>query len=97
MTRRLAALLHTWDDVEADELFTDNVAHDDSYARRRAAVDALVGGRWPLALGTVTASTDAAAHAELTAADGTAFELRLDLAPLRPVRIESWSFSAATR
>lgn len=92
--RRLTMLLHEWDESHAAALFADNVEMDDALARRRAAVDRLVGARWPLTISALRASTDAAASVELTAADGSTFEMCFELAPLRPVRIESWTFSA---
>ena len=92
--RGLLALLHRWDDAGADALFADNVAPDESYARRRAAVDRLVDGHWPLELRSIRATTDAAAVARLATADGRELELAAELAPLRPVRVESWELSA---
>ena len=93
--RGLLAVLH--DDAPATtELFTDNVEPDEPLERRRAAVEALVGGRWPLVLQDVTATTDAAAVVRLGAADGTTFELAVELAPLRPTRIESWELTRST-
>ncbi len=93
--RRLVSLLHEWDAGTAAALFADNVDLDEPSARRRAAVERLVGDGRPLALDTITATTDAAAVARLTTADGRALELAVELAPLRPVRIESWELSAA--
>ncbi len=92
--RRLVGLLHEWDDTAASDLFADNVDADEPYGRRRDAVARLVAGGWPLVLDSVTATTDAAAIAGLTAADGRRLELAVELAPLRPARIEYWELSA---
>lgn len=93
--RRLVGLLHEWDDTTVrPDLFADNVDADEPYGRRRDAVARLVAGGWPLVLDSVTATTDAAAIAGLTAADGRRLELAVELAPLRPARIEYWELSA---
>ena len=64
---RLVALLNGWDDAAADALFTDNVAWDDAYERRRAAVAGLV----PLSLARVAAINDARGEGRCRAADGS--------------------------
>lgn len=91
--RRLVDLLNAWDDRAADELFTDNVAPDESYERRRSAIALVVAGHGPLAVIDVLARTDAAADVHLQDRHGDHLLLTVELAPLRPSRIESFELT----
>ena len=84
--RRLVALFNHWSDERADELFTDNVALDESYAAAARLVTAhgelrLVSVH-PHALtrGTVTVQGD----------DDQSLRITLDLAPVTPARVQSY-------
>ena len=90
--QRLVALLNDWTDAAADALFTDNVASDDSYERRRAA-----GAPWsPLTLERIAPINDARAKAVCTAADGTTVTITLVLGTALPPRIQDYEVSAHT-
>ena len=58
---RLVALVNDWDDAGADELFADNVAHDEAYARRRATAEPFIADR-PFAISVDPARDEAAGH-----------------------------------
>lgn len=60
---RLVALLGSWDDAEADRLFTDNVALDEPYAQRAAAAAALVAEHGSLHLERVVPTSATRARA----------------------------------
>jgi CubicO group peptidase (beta-lactamase class C family) len=89
--RRLVALLTDWDDAVADELFTDNIALDEPYERRRTAarewIDAC-GGR--LQIERVQASSLTSGELLIAHPSGTAVELDLQIAPLVPPRIQTF-------
>jgi CubicO group peptidase (beta-lactamase class C family) len=40
--REVNRLLHTWNDARADQLFSENVAHDEPYPERRRKIDVIV-------------------------------------------------------
>ncbi|MBI5088261.1 MAG: beta-lactamase family protein [Actinobacteria bacterium] len=91
--RRLVDLLNDWDDRTADELFTDNVALDDSYARRRASAE-----RWLEACGRfvverVDVTRPTTGRLALTHPSGEPLWLDLDLAPTRPLRVQWYELS----
>ena len=83
---RLVALLGSWDDASADALFTDNVAWDDAYERRRAAAATLAG----LRLDHVEAINDARGRAVCTAGDGTPVTVTFALGVALPLRIQDY-------
>lgn len=91
LVHRLVALIHDWDDAVADELFTDNVAWDEPYERRRRAATEAIGDAGPVTLSRIDAATAARADAVLLDADGAELTLELELAPLVPLRIQSFS------
>lgn len=89
--RRLVALLEDWDDAVADGLFSDNVALDDPFDRRRAAALRWIeacGGR--LHIERVTASCATSGELVITHPSGTPAELDLQIAPFGPPRIQSF-------
>ncbi len=88
---RLVALLNAWDDSVAVDLFTDNVASDDAYERRRAAAAALA----PIVLDRVEAVNDGRGRARCTTADGVDVTVTFALAPLRPIRIQEYEIVTA--
>lgn len=89
---RLVSLLNDWDDRDADRLFTDNVAWDDTYERRRRAVADLV----PLTLERVDPINDARGRAICTGRSGTRVTITLTLGVALPVRIQDYDVSAQT-
>src|SRR5204862_2623818 len=83
---RLAALFDAWDETEADALFADNVALDDSMERRREAARALklrLGGLLPA--GDVKPATPLRGSFAL-AEDRARVEVELDAE--RPPRVQ---------
>ncbi len=89
LAQRLVALLGNWDDAAADALFTDNVALDEPYARRRIQAAQLVadcGGQ--LHIERVHAERATSGHIELTHPSGTAVRLNIQVAPIKPPRIQ---------
>jgi len=91
LARRLVELLHPWDDARADELFTDNVAMDESYARRRAHATTAIGAVGPVTIASITALSAAGADVVLHDAAGGELTIEMEISPLLPPRIESWS------
>ncbi len=89
LAERLVTLLGNWDDAAADALFTDNVALDEPYARRRTAAARLVaecGGN--LHIERVHAECATSGHLELAHPSGTALRLNIQVAPIKPPRIQ---------
>lgn len=87
---RLVALLNDWSDDAADELFTDNVAWDDTYERRRLAV----ADRVPLTLDRVEPINDARGKAVCTAGSGETVTITFALGVALPVRVQDYDVSA---
>lgn len=89
--RRLVELLADWDDATADELFADNVAPDDAYARRAAAAGQLLeacGGAFVVeGIDPIDAATGVA---RLRHPSGSPVRLRVELAPLVPIRVQHY-------
>jgi CubicO group peptidase (beta-lactamase class C family) len=86
---RLIALLNDWTDDAADRLFTDNVALDESYERRRRAIAA----RQPLHLDRISAINDARGRAHCTTAGGERVTVTFVLGVTRPLRIQDYEVS----
>jgi CubicO group peptidase (beta-lactamase class C family) len=87
--RRLVELLGDWNDVRADALLADNVAPDDPYTRRKAAAAHLVeacGGS--LVIEGIDPIDAATGVVRLRHPSGTPAQLRVELAPLVPTRIQ---------
>jgi CubicO group peptidase (beta-lactamase class C family) len=78
---RLVSLLNDWTDSAADALFTDNVALDESYARRAAAAARLVAIHGPLRIVAVHADSATSGEVEVQGT-GDPFRVDLQLAPL---------------
>jgi CubicO group peptidase (beta-lactamase class C family) len=90
--RQLLALLNAWDDGVADDLFTDNVACDDCYARRRREADALA----PLSLRDISAINDAHGTINASTASGATAAITFAVAPALPIRIQDYEISVST-
>jgi CubicO group peptidase (beta-lactamase class C family) len=85
----LVGLLANWRDEVADEVFADNVAPDESFARRADAAHRLVdacGGS--LEVLAITPSSGAGATVDLAHPSGSPVRVRLELAPTRPLRVQ---------
>lgn len=89
---QLVALLNDWSDERADELFTDNVAWDDTYERRRRAVADLV----PFTLDRVEPINDARGRAVCTTTNGAAVTITFALGVALPLRVQDYDVSAQT-
>ncbi len=85
---RLASLLSDWTDVAADDLFTDNVALDESYARRAARAAAAVAAHGVLTLASVKTESATRGQAVMRHADGTDLLIDMDVSPLVPPQIQ---------
>ncbi len=89
---RLVALLGSWDDAAADDLFADNVAPDEHYERRRAQAArwcAECGGAFEIE--RVIPTTAAAGRILLRRPGGEPFELQFKLSPAGPARIQKYA------
>ena len=86
----LVALLNEWSDGAADDLFTDNVALDESYERRAATAAALTSSHGSLIVEDVVARTAAAATITFRAADGHGGTIEVTLSPQVPSRIQEY-------
>jgi CubicO group peptidase (beta-lactamase class C family) len=86
--QRLADLLSNWTDQVADDLFADNVALDESFARRARSAADLVDAHGPLTLVDVAAGNPVFGRATMQHADGTVVNIDFDLSPLVPPRVQ---------
>ena len=86
--QRLAELLSKWTDQAADELFADNVALDESLARRARTAAELIATHGPLTLVDVDVENPACGRATMRHADGTEVKIDFDLSPLVPPRVQ---------
>lgn len=82
----LIALLNDWDDDAAGRLFSDNVARDDDYARRRRAADEFNG----LSISTIEPINEGRARVRCVDSSGDAVTVTFALAPPRPPRIQNY-------
>jgi CubicO group peptidase (beta-lactamase class C family) len=78
---RLVALLNNWTDAAADQLFADNVALDEAYARRAAAAAKLVATHGPLRVVAVHPESATSGEVEVQGS-GEPFRIDVQLAPL---------------
>lgn len=92
---RLVSLLNAWNDVDADDLFADNVAPDESFDRRSRAAADLLAAHGPIQLQRVEAGLATAATAFATAADGHEATVSLRLSPGPDPRIQDYSITSA--
>jgi CubicO group peptidase (beta-lactamase class C family) len=86
--QRLAVLLSDWTDSAANELFADNVALDESFARRALWAAESTAAHGSLALAAVAAVTPTRGRATMRHADGTVRHIDLELSPLVPPRVQ---------
>lgn len=86
---RLVALLNDWHDTVADDLFTDNVAWDESYDRRRTKAATVA----PLELDHVSAINDARGTAVCTDREGRRVTITFALATALPPRVQDYEVS----
>ena len=85
---RLAVLQSDWSDVDADELFADNVALDESYTRRARHAAEMKATHGTLTVVSIDAITPMRGRATLRHADGTECQIDLELSPLVPPRLQ---------
>jgi CubicO group peptidase (beta-lactamase class C family) len=89
MGRRLFELWQQWDDAAAADLFADNVAPDESFERRRAAV-----ARWrdecggELVLDRIETESATSGTLHLARPSGDPLTIVFELSPLVPPRIQ---------
>jgi hypothetical protein len=91
---RLAVLLSDWTDDAAHEVFADNVALDETFARRARRAAEMVAGHGSLVLVRVDAETPTSGRATLRHADGVEVAIDLDLSPLVPPRVQYYEVVA---
>lgn len=95
VSHALASLLVAWsvgDAPEVDEravaLFADNVAADESLARRAASLRAIADRHGPLTAGPLTARSRTAGTVHLAARDGSTVSVSFELAPFGAPRVQ---------
>jgi CubicO group peptidase (beta-lactamase class C family) len=86
---RLVGLLNRWDDSVAVGLFSDNVSKDDSWRRRRAAVEPHI----PLTISSIRALNDARAHVWCVDSHGAEVKITFSLAPNDPSTLQEYEIS----
>ena len=86
--QRLAVLLSDWTDAAANDLFADNVALDESLARRARQAVELSRSHGSVAVESIAAITPMRGRATLRHADGTERLFDLELSPLNPQRLQ---------
>ena len=87
---RLVALLNSWSDGTAEELFADNVALDESFADRRVAAEHLLAGNGPLAV-TAVEPTSATSGTVLVQGRERPLRITVELAPLAATPLQFYS------
>jgi hypothetical protein len=87
-------LLSDWTDSSAIQLFADNVALDDSFARRARQAAQLTSGHGALTLEKVAAVTPMRGRATMRHADGTERQFDLELSPLVPTQLQLYEVVA---
>ena len=91
MGRRLVDLLQQWDDGAADQLFTDNVGPDRSYARRRADADRWLQARdGRLQVERIQIVGPSSGGVIIASPEGPSLTLEFQLSPLLPPRIQQY-------
>jgi hypothetical protein len=91
---RLAVLVSDWTDSAAHLLFADNVAPDDSFARRARQAAELISAHGVLTLENVAAVTPMRGRATMRHADGTQRQFDLELSPLVPAQLQLYEVVA---
>jgi len=91
---RLAMLISDWTDSSALQLFADNVALDDSFARRARQAAELIAAHGVLTLENVAAVTPMRGRAAMRHADGTERQFDLELSPLVPSQVQLYEVVA---
>ena len=85
----LIALLNDWSDPRADRLFSNNVRHDDSWAKRRQEAEAYR----PLTISSIQAINDARAKIRCSTGHGTKVTITFSLATNDPTAIQHYEFN----
>jgi hypothetical protein len=89
----LLALLNDWTDGAADALFADNVALDESYARRARRAADLVGAHGRLTVQQIAAAFATDATVTASAEDGREVKVWFALAPVSPPRVQEYEIT----
>ena len=85
---RLAVLLSDWTDVAANDLFADNVALDESLARRAGKAESWTSAHGSLGVVDAAAITPMRGRVTLRHTDGTERQFDLELSPHVPPRLQ---------
>jgi CubicO group peptidase (beta-lactamase class C family) len=88
---RLLALLNLWNDRTAAELFTDNVALDESLERRAAQAESALDQHGPLELVAIHPDSNTSGDMEVRGT-GEPFRVRIELGPMIPPRVQAYYF-----
>jgi CubicO group peptidase (beta-lactamase class C family) len=91
----LLALINHWSDDAANRLFTDNVALDESYARRARRAGELVSTHGRLTAERLDAALATDGTVVATAADGREVRVWLALSPVAPPRVQEYEITVA--
>jgi CubicO group peptidase (beta-lactamase class C family) len=92
---RLVSLVNEWTEAAADALFADNVALDESYARRADAAAHLVAIHGPLRIVAVHAESATSGEVEVQGT-GEAFRIDFQLAPLAGTPVQFYALPTRT-
>jgi CubicO group peptidase (beta-lactamase class C family) len=92
MGGRLVDLLNSWDDHAASALFADNVAPDDSFARRAAAAGRLVASNGPMRLVGVAATRRTNAVLQVQGS-GAPFTITMELGPMAEHLVQKYEIN----
>lgn len=91
----LVDLLGSWDDSRADEIFSDNVALDESYSRRREAIVRLTNGH-PIDIRELSVKNAAVGEIIATAGESL-LKIAFSLSSQFPARIQAYSVSVVSK
>jgi CubicO group peptidase (beta-lactamase class C family) len=86
---RLVTLLNGWDDDVATALFADNVALDESFARRAAEAERALAAHGPLELVAVHPESNTSGDLEVQG-NGEPFRIRIELGPTVPAQVQAY-------
>lgn len=87
---RLVALLNAWNDRDAAGLFADNVALDETFARRRAHAAALIGTHGPLRITGLRPHSKASGDIDVRGS-GQALRIHMELSPAPNAPVQAYS------
>jgi CubicO group peptidase (beta-lactamase class C family) len=91
----LLALINDWSDDAADAMFADNVALDESYARRARQTHELVSTHGLLTPERLNAAFPTDGTVTATATDGREVRVWFALSPISPPRVQDYEITVA--